>query len=147
MLCPVCRFKAQIPKLFIAQYAPLETKSTQTFSCGHAFAVMGEAVYAVHQATLIMKHKITTALFAVICIVGLSGCAGLEVRFSRANWVLHDTVYNDYYTDDGWSDNPKEAKLWRYDEAKRWLDDRRINEMGEYADTGPKDYPIKLERW
>lgn len=90
-----------------------------------------------------MKMK---PLIALLVAVGISGWfCGCKTLTADRKYILHDTVYEDYYTDDGWSKTRSEAKLWRYSEAKRWLDDYRTNERGEYADTGPTDYPVQIE--
>jgi hypothetical protein len=76
-------------------------------------------------------------LFLVCLCVGAAGSDTV---------IIHDIVYDDYFTGSVWTPETAKAKRWQRTEAQRWLDDFRINERGEYANTGAKDYPVKIER-
>jgi hypothetical protein len=55
-------------------------------------------------------------------------------------------VYDDYLTTDNtWTSDKSQASPWLYHDAIGWLDDFRKYERGEYADTGAKNYPVKIE--
>ena len=92
--------------------------------------------------------------FTVAClsVVLFCGCQSIINHFDgKAQYyahkvIIHDTVYDDYLTADSkWDLDKSKAKQWLYYDALRWLDDFRKNERGEYADTGAKDYPVKIE--
>ncbi len=83
------------------------------------------------------------AMLAVASIALLSGGCATEKHPDGV--VVHDTVNGDYLMANGkWSDISK-ARYMTYADASRWLNDYRKNERGEYANTGAKNYPVKLE--
>ena len=60
-------------------------------------------------------------------------------------WVIKDTLHNDYYARKGWTKEKQQALTFRYKDALEILIDLRINEKGEYSNTGGKDYPMIVE--
>lgn len=76
-----------------------------------------------------------------LALVALCGCASRQAENQK--FVLHDTVYDDYFRHGQWAKT--DPDLMTYSEAKRVLADFRIHERGEYADTGSRDYPIRIE--
>ncbi len=93
-----------------------------------------------------MKTKRITKLLAILAVAFIAFLSGGCATQKHPDTVrVHDTVYDDYLMANGrWSDISK-ARLMTYADASRWLADFRINERGEYANTGAKDYPVKLE--
>lgn len=59
-------------------------------------------------------------------------------------YKIYDTVYKDYYSNDGWTKNESEAKLFTKLDAEKWIKEFRELELGEYCNTGEKNYPVKI---
>lgn len=86
-----------------------------------------------------MKNTLVQTMAVMIFL--LCGCASNH----NQKFILHDTVYDDYYHHGKWYVEKSKADQMTYSEANRWLTDFRLNERGEYANTGSKNYPIKIE--
>jgi len=99
-----------------------------------------------------------TTIAITIITLAACGCSNLERAISpqgmtlkemnaisKPSYVIHDTVYDDYYDGKEWGER-KDAKLYTYDNAVVFLLDFKTHERGEYADTGKDPYPIKIEK-
>jgi hypothetical protein len=99
-------------------------------------------------------------LLALLCLpLLLCGCAGLsaergltlstgpaEQNFDqRRRYIIHDTVHDDYMCESSYTTKGN-AKQYGYHEAWLIVTKHRVNEEGEYANTGNnKDYPLQVE--
>jgi len=79
-------------------------------------------------------RRILTIL--LLLLLASSGCA---------TYVIHDTVYNDYWYEQVWVADPHAALHFTYCGAWWRVWKFRVFEEGEYADTGGKGYPVVVE--
>lgn len=76
-------------------------------------------------------------LALLIISAALAGCA------SRRPCLVYDRVHQDFYTRQGWTTDRSKALAMPRAEAKALVTQHRVNEEGEYADTG-RDYPEQV---
>ena len=71
----------------------------------------------------------------------------LLVGCVKKEYVVFDKVHNDYLCQNCcWSQNIVDARLMSYCEATNYVYKFRVKELGEYADTGPKNYPVVVRK-
>jgi hypothetical protein len=112
---------------------------------------------------IVVKHLLRLSAAVRMSVLALAltacGCAGLsaergltlstgpaEQNFDqRRRYIIHDTVHDDYLCESGYGIKGN-AKTYGYNEARKIVTRHRVNEEGEYADTGSnKDYPLQIE--
>jgi hypothetical protein len=79
----------------------------------------------------------------------LAGCGAINwMRYGDVGaplYIIHDTVHDDYWGDKGYTTKGNATKMFRW-KAEDIITKHRVNEEGEYADTGSnKDYPLQVE--
>ena len=101
-----------------------------------------------------------TLQLACCALLLACGCAGLsaergltlstgpaEQNFDqRRRYIIHDTVHDDYMGESSYTTKGN-AKTYGYNEARKIVTRHRVNEEGEYADTGSNaTYPLQIEQ-
>ena len=94
-----------------------------------------------------MRHRVQLACCALLLACG--GCSAVNwMRYGDVGaplYIIHDTVHDDYWGDNGYTTKGNATKMFRW-KAEDIITKHRVNEEGEYADTGSnKDYPLQIE--
>ena len=69
----------------------------------------------------------------------------LYISSQDRKYVLFDTIYKDYWYPDYWY-TKDHCKRFTFQKASEVLTDYRVNERGEYADSGPDNYPVIIKK-
>ena len=98
------------------------------------------------RASVVRAAGVITAGLALTALCGCAGLSQLDQGYDqRYRFVIHDTVHDDYMGEASYTTKGN-AKTYSYGEAWRIVTRHRVNEEGEYADTGSnKDYPLQIE--
>ncbi len=89
-----------------------------------------------------MKQKICIRIFYVIIIYSITSCFHYSAEKNQNEFIIYDTLYQDYYSGRGWTNEINKARIFSKEEAERWLKKFREFELGEYSNTGKEDYPV-----
>ncbi len=95
-----------------------------------------------------MTNRTIVGTMVVIGLLILGGSKSNDIgdadaRPIKARYLLFDTVNGDYWSEIGWT-TAQQASPMTFWEAHRKFDDYRINELGEYANTGVHGYPVQV---
>lgn len=96
------------------------------------------------------RETLNTLLVAVGIGVFFCGCGAINwMRYGDVGapfYIIHDTVNDDYWGENSWTTKGNAEKMFRW-RAEEIITKHRVNEEGEYADTGSNaTYPLKIER-
>jgi hypothetical protein len=91
------------------------------------------------------KNKLTKLItLAALCFSALLNSSCMSVRKDPTPAVIVDTVYGDYYNHGAWVKDKSLAQVFPTCKANEMVYEMRVKEVGEYAGTGPVEYPIKV---
>jgi hypothetical protein len=91
-----------------------------------------------------MKRNICIRILYIVIIYSLSGCIYYSAEKNQNEFILYDTLYQDYYSGKGWTKHIDSVKIFSKEKAKMWLKHFRELELGEYSNTGKEDYPVVI---
>jgi hypothetical protein len=115
-----------------------------------AVALRGGTMNKTHRMSRASVVTMGRLIISCVALTALCGCAGLsqldQGYARRYRFIIHDTVHDDYMGEGSYTTKGN-AKTYSYGEAWRIVTRHRVNEEGEYADTGSnKDYPLQIEQ-
>ncbi len=89
-----------------------------------------------------MKRNICIRTLYIVIIYSLSGCIYYFAEKYHNEFVVYDTLYQDYYSGRKRTKDIDKAKIFSKEKARIWLKHFRELELGEYSNTGEEDYPV-----